>query len=204
MRTATDELVEQVLKESGLIDQLHAKKAGQAAAERTALFARAAELDAELREKLPALDNSFHSSKRRYEIALAELAAATQEFQQAAAERHAFCFKNEYHRDRALGLAASIGDPRIDMAEQALSGMRQKILARGVTTRETKTDFLGNKRYVDWQANGTEIKKALTELLTASRALESMKRQQVTDTDITQTLAPLAAALADLGIDFSI
>ncbi len=204
MRTATDALVEQVLQESGLIDQLHAKQAGKAAAERDALFVRAAELDTELRDRLPGLDDSFKSAEHRYERALAELQAATQVFQQAAAERHAFVFQNDYHRERALNLAASIGDPRITAAEQALAGMRQKILACTVTTRETKTDFLGHKRFIDSVANGAEIKTALDELLTAGRTLEAMKRQQVDDNAITQTLAPLAAALEALGIDLTI
>ena len=204
MRTATDALVEQVLQESGLIDQLHAKQGGKAAAERGALFSRAAELDAELREKLPALDNALNSAARRHQNAIAELQAATQALQQAGAERNELVFWNEHHRDRALGLAAQIGDPRITAAEQALAGMRQKILACTVTTRETKTDFLGHKRFIDSIANGAEIKTALDELLTVGRTLEAMKRQQVDDNAITQTLAPLAAALEALGIDLAI
>ncbi len=204
MRTSTDKLIEQVLQESGLLDQLHEKKAAKAAAERAALFSRAAELDAELAAKLPALDNAVKTAERRHELALAELTSATIALRWAAAERHAFTFEIDHHRERALNLAAQIGDPRITAAQDALAGMRQKILARASMARETKTDFLGHKRIVDSMTNGAEIETALSELLTASRALETMKWQQVTDVAISQTLAPLAAALADLGIDFSI
>ncbi len=203
MRTNTDELIEQVLQESGLLDHLHEKKAAKAAAERAALFSRAAELDAELSAKKPALDNAVKTAERRHELALAELTSATIALQRAAAERHAFTFEIDHHRERALNLAAQIGDPRITAAQDALAGMRQKILARASMTRETSTDFMGNKRHYDAMTNRAEVETALSELLNSSRTLETMKRQPIDDVAIVQTLAPLAAALAELGIDLT-